>query len=72
VQHRIVGASPREALQAMRMSGWGCPETSLRRYMVAVAHRVMLWNKSVVRTTSVDEFLADLEAAGIVTLRVAS
>jgi hypothetical protein len=67
-----VGESPRAALQAMRMAGWGCPEPSLRRYMQAVAARVMQWNKSPVRVTSVDEFLSDLEAAGIVVVRSAS
>jgi hypothetical protein len=67
-----VGASPRDALQAMRMSGWGCPEPSLKRYMQAVAGRVMQWNKSHVRVSSVDEFLHDLEAAGIVVVRMTS
>jgi hypothetical protein len=65
-----VGTSPREALQTMRLSGWGCPEASLKRYMVAVAKRVLLWNKSHVRTESVEMFLADLETAGIVTVRM--
>lgn len=65
-----VGASPRDALQQMRMSGWGCPEASLKRYMGAVAKRVFRWNKAHVRADSVDEFLADLEAAGIVTVRM--
>ena len=65
-----IGASHRDALQSMRMSGWGCPEGSLKKYMAAVARRVLLWNKSPVRTTSVDEFLSDLEAAGIVTVRM--
>lgn len=65
-----IGSSHRDALQSMRLSGWGCPESSLKRYMMAVAQRVMRWNKSAVRTSSVDEFLSDLEAAGIVTVRM--
>jgi len=65
-----VGETVAAALDMMRQSAWGCPgKASIKTYRDAVARRVLQWNKCFVRTDSNESFLADLESAGIITIR---
>jgi hypothetical protein len=67
----FAGASVREAVDRMRAAAWGCPgKKTTDAYMRSVAERVMAWNKSHVRVDSLENFVSDLEAAGIVTVRL--
>jgi muconolactone delta-isomerase len=61
-----VGATLREAVQRIRASAWACTDSSLRGYMESVARRAGEWTKhAIVRTDSIDNFVADMESCGL-------
>jgi hypothetical protein len=59
------GSNLRECVQRVRASAWACTDPTLRAYMQSVARRAGEWSKASVRTDTIDNFVADMEAAGL-------
>lgn len=62
------GSNLKAAVTAMRRGSWGVPARNLNAYMRQVAKRVYGWNKCVIRTNSVRNFVSDLVGAGVITV----
>jgi len=62
----FVGDSLTDCVQKIRASAWACHEATLKKYMIGVAKRAFDWTKSgQVRTDSIEDFVEDMEAAGL-------
>jgi hypothetical protein len=62
----FVGNDLRDVVQKIRASAWACTEASLKGYMQGVSRRAGVWTKTaIVRTDTVENFVADMEAAGL-------
>ena len=59
----LQGDNPTELVQSMRDNN-PYPEPTAQTFMDAYAHRMKLWDKSVIRTTSAVEFVEDLARVG--------
>lgn len=58
------------AVDAMRADAWGCPGHMTRRaYMRRVSERAMQWCKAFVSAENAEDFIADMERAGLLTVR---
>ena len=64
-----IGQTTRDAIEKMRIAAWGCPSKTFRGYMLQVSRRTQMWNKHFVRTDTIENWINDLELAGIVTVR---
>jgi hypothetical protein len=62
------GDTLRDVIEQMRAAAWAVPSRTLRAYMRGVSKRVFQWNKQPVRDDSVDHFVDDLVAAGILVI----
>ncbi len=63
------GKSIKAVLQSMRAASWGMPARDLNGWMRQVAERVYGWCKVVIRTDKPENFIADLNAASVITVR---
>lgn len=64
------GKTLRKAIEAMRRGSWGMPARNLNGYMRQVAKRVYGWNKCIIRTNGIKNFVADLVAAGVIVVHI--
>jgi hypothetical protein len=66
------GATLTDAIEEMRASAWAVPSDTLLDYMKGVSFRTLQWNESVVRYDTIEHFVEDLVAAGILVMRTPS